>query len=192
MVDGVPSLKASHFACEIRALAILGEREHEARRQLAPIIAELEMASRVDFVPVEWDLAVTRVAFAIGGTAAVRAVNQETFRLSAGGPLLRPLFGTALRVFGVQPSAMLKVVGHSWSAASRNLGTIHIRDVADGSCTLEHVDLPLVVQQAPYWAEGQIGLFEGICGFVGHRCTGATVHVPTPSVHRYEFTWQKA
>lgn len=184
-----PAIKASHFAAEVRALSVLGAREAEARIRLGPVLERFAALSRADWVPLEWDMELTQTLSDLGGVAAVHEVNRVTFLDSAGGPLLGPLFGGALSVFGVTPRAMLKVVAHGWVAGTRNLGAIKVPVNDDGVTVLDHVDVPDLLHGNVVWAEGQVGLFQGICEFVGHRCLAASLSRPSPSVQRYEFTW---
>jgi hypothetical protein len=184
-----PAIKTSHFAAELKALSVLGLREAEARARLAPVLDQFAALSRADWVPLAWDIELTQTAFDFGGAAAVHQVNRETFLASAGGPLLGPLFGGALSVFGVTPRAMLKVVAHGWVAGTHDLGAIRIPVNDDGVSALEHVDVPEVLHGNDAWAEGQVGLFQGICEFVGHRCLSVALSRPSSNVQRYDFTW---
>jgi hypothetical protein len=190
--DREPAIKASHFAAEVKALSVLGAREDEARRRLAPVLERFASLSRADWVPLARDVELTQTLFDLGGVAAVHQMNRVTFLDSAGGALLGPLFGGALSVFGVTPRAMLRVVAHGWVAGTRNLGAIQVPVNDDGVTILEHVDVPEILHGNNVWAEGQVGLFHGICEFVGHRCLHAMLSRPLPTVQRYEFTWVSA
>lgn len=153
-------IKASYFAGNVAALAILGpEKEAIARARLQTAIAALNAASRADWIPIEHDDALSDVVCELGGVQAIRDVNRQSFLSSVDGPLIRPLFQGAIKLLGMSPKAGLRFFSRGWEAGMKEAGRIDVViDKDDGGGTLVHSGY--VADRN--WHEGLVGIIEGI------------------------------
>ena len=180
-----PVIKASYFQGNIDALSVLGAHEAEARQRLQSIIKATVSASRADWLPMEWDYELTRVVNAIGGRDAVIELSRRSFLAAVEGPLLRPLVQGALRVFGVGPRAVLKLVSNAWGAGTKDAGVM-TAVATDTGAVVRHT----VIVAEPIWHEAFIGVFAGafeVTGYVGTTI----VTLEPPSAARFACSWSK-
>lgn len=184
-MTSVPLIKASYFQGSIDALSVLGSGEAEARERLRSIIEGTSTASRADWLPMEWDYELTRVVHVVGGRAAVLELSRRSFLAAVEGPLLRPVLQGALRVFGVSPRAILKVVSNAWGAGTKDAGVMTAVSTDTGA-TISHTG----IVAEPIWHEAFIGVFDGVFELTGY--TGTTVvNLEPPSTARFMCTWSR-
>lgn len=185
---GQPQIKASYFAGNIQALSVLGPREADARAHLESVLRGLESLSRLDWVPLSWDIEVTRVAEAMGGLAAVRALNKRAMLLSLEGPLIRPIVAGGVGLFGPTPRTFVRMLSHAWSAATRELGSITVANLNDDGGRVDFVGLPPAALSDAIWLEGFCGVIEGIYETTRHRGSATSPRV-VDGVASYDCEW---
>lgn len=184
--DMTALIKASYFAGNVAALAALGpDVSAEARRRLPTTIAALESASRADWLSVEHDIALSRVVAELAGVEGVHVVNRHSFTQALHAPVLRPLFASAVSLFGLTPRAILRVMPSGWGAGMKDAGTVHVTFDDDGhGAQVEHRDF--IVDAI--WHEGLVGVLLGACDVTEH--TGTATMSMTPAGARYRLRWQ--
>lgn len=181
------SIKASYFAGNVAALAALGPQlEAEARARLAPTIAALHAASRADWLDVEHDLLLSRVVADLAGVEGVHLVNRHSFTSALQAPVLRPLFASAVSLFGLTPRAILRMMPSGWGAGMKDAGAVYVAFDDDSmGATIEHRDF--IVE--PLWHEGLVGVLLGACDVTEH--TGNAAMTMTPRGASYRLRWER-
>lgn len=177
------SIKASYFATTIAALDVLGpEKAALARERCSESIELLARVSRADWIPVEHDVVLSQVVFDLGGAQAVRDVNRVGFLSSLEGPLLRPLFNSAVSLFGLSPRSLLKLFQRGWDSGMREGGEMRLIEGNNGATMLHDKYVATDV-----WREGFAGIIEGI--YEATRHTGAVTMTTTRTCATYHCTW---
>jgi len=144
-------MRASQLKEDLVALGSLG---HEAA---ARILAELppahlkviERSTRVDWLPVEVDVALVQVIHAEVGDEGLRHWGREALRRSFESSALRPLITTVARVFGLSPAALLKAAPQAWRATFRGCGELSVEE-ASGGLVVRLVGLPSQLHHRPF------------------------------------------
>lgn len=183
-------IKASYFAGNVAGLAALGPNdEARARQQLSRVIAGFDGLSRLDWVPLRFDLELTRVVHDIGGLRAVRAVNRRSFLQGVEGPLLRPIANAAIALLGLSPRTFLRLLARGWTASTRNLGVIEVKSDSPTAAQLTFRGLPQEALDDALWLEGFCGVEEAIYELIGVRG-----EAPSPArvgdLAVYQMTWE--
>jgi hypothetical protein len=144
----------------------------------------LARVSRADWIPVEHDVVLSTVVFDLGGARAVRDVNRAGFLLSLEGPLLRPLFNSAVTIFGLTPRALLKLFQRGWDSGMREGGEVRL--LADTTTTATVVHDKYVGSDV--WREGLAGIIEGMYEATKH--TGTVTMTTTKTCATYHCAWK--
>lgn len=172
-------IKASYFAGNVQALDVLGPAgEREARQRLGRMLQGFDGLSRLDWVPLAWDIELTRVAVEVGGRLEfARLLNKRSLLLSLEGPLIRPFVQTGVALWGPSPRTFLRFIAKAWAAATRALGTIEVLTLDDDGGTVSFVDLPRECLYDALWLEGFCGVVEGICATTRHQGVVPSPHI---------------
>ncbi len=186
-----PEIKASYFAGTLASLEVLGpDAVAKARERLPHVFRGFDGLSRLGWVPLQWDLEVSRLVAEIGGLGAVRITNRQALLSAIDGPLLRPFVQTGVSLWGPSPRTFLRFIARVWQASTRDLGSIVVAGLDDHSATLSLVELPPAALDG-VWLEGFCGLVEGIYETTHHHG-----QVPSPRVANgqavFELTWSRA
>lgn len=186
-----PLIKASYFAGNVKGLDALGAAgEAAAREQLTRVLQGVEGLSRLDWVPLAWDIEMTRVIFDIAGLAGVRAVNKRSSLMAIEGPLVRPFVNAAVSLLGPTPKGLLKFLPKAWQASTKDMGRIEMAGLGDGAGTVVFEDLPPEVLKDGPWLEGFCGVIEGIYETTRHSGTAPSPRVVGGRV-LYDVSWKK-
>lgn len=186
-----PLIKASYFAGNLKGLDVLGaDGERAARAKLTAILKGFDGLSRLDWVPLAWDIELTRVALEIGGLPAVRALNKRSMLLSLDGPLVRPFVSTAVSLFGPTPRSLFRFLPRAWAASTKDMGTIELPHLDEHSATLAFVGLPRAALGDAAWLDGFNGLIEGIYETTRHVGTAPAARVVDGQA-LYDVSWKK-
>jgi hypothetical protein len=174
------SIKASYFATTIAALDVLGpEKAAIARARCSESIELLARVSRADWIPVEHDVVLSQIVFDLGGVQAVRDVNRVGFLQSIEGPMLRPLFNSAVTIFGLTPRALLKLFQRGWDSGMREGGEVRLSTDQPMTATVLHDKYPA----SDVWREGLAGIVEGM--YEATRHTGTVTMTTTRDCATY-------
>lgn len=185
-----PQIKASYFAGTIAALDVLADQEADARLRLQRVLKGFDGLSRLDWVPLAWDVECTRVVVEFGGPAAIRALNKRSMLLSLEGPLVGPFLRTSVSLFGLSPRTLIRFLPRVWAAASKDLGQVEVPRLGeDGGC-VAICGVPPDASNEPLWLEGFCGILEGI--LEATQCAGT---VASPRMVNgdalYDLSWRR-
>jgi hypothetical protein len=128
-----PEMRAAQLKEDLPALLELGEGTAAAiRARLDPeVLRRIESATRVDWLPLEVDLALVRAVGAEVGDDGLRRWGRAAARRNTNA-LFRPLVETAVRLFGFTPAGVFKFLPQAWKAAFRGCGELRVDPVAPG------------------------------------------------------------
>lgn len=165
-------MRAAHVQENLRSLDALGEGVRaRVRAAIGPaLVAEIEGASRVGWVPAALDVALTRAIGRELGDEAVRRWSRDALIASAATPLLRGFVGTAMRTLGAS-RAVLRWAPRAWNTIYRNAGELQHETEANGTVVLVY-EGPREIAGDDTYLIGVAGAFEGaleVCGARGGR-----------------------
>lgn len=117
-----PVVRARHLKSVLAAVD-RERRAHDIRRATGDlVVARIEAASGMDWLPVEHDVALANGLHAVLGAAGHAAFNEAMMAESYRGPLLGTLVQTAFLVIGNDPARWARWIPKGWSLAFRDCG----------------------------------------------------------------------
>lgn len=187
-----PQMKAGH----IKQNLVLGEelagaRVEDFRRVLgAKAIEEIESVSKVAWLPVALDIHLNHAIEEICGPGSNRARSRASTHESLSGGLLGPLVEGVRRVFGLNPSSVMKVLPRGWGALYRNCGVAKVVKLDDKRAAVDFRELPPLVVNDAIYLDSVAGGFHAlldICAVEGD----VTVEDPNSDAGtvRFLFVW---
>lgn len=127
------------------------ELSRRVRDALPPeTTAAIRSASRISWVDIEHDLALTHAVFAEAGRERAREIMRRMLVANFRAPVLRPLIDGALRLLGRSPDRLLRWAPKVWGHVMRDAGDVVFEAAAPGSGRLRFSDLPPLVADPVY------------------------------------------
>ena len=159
---------------EARALAITVQSTFEALQEMEPTLwarvraelppeslAAIEDTSRISWIPVEHDVALTRAIFAIAGRERARECFRRMMRQNFETPVLGSLAEGALRLLGGSPERLVRWAPKVWAHLMRDSGEMVVGQAEPALVRLELRDMPPAVCDRDY-LDGIAGAAEAI------------------------------
>jgi len=131
-----------------KADADLGRRVREGLRPES--VETLRSASRISLVPVEIDIEITELLFALAGRERARAILRDTLASTFDSPLFGTFLQGALRMRGRNPGRLFGWCSKVWNQIYRDAGDMRFVPIADCEGRLEMERLPAVMRNATY------------------------------------------
>lgn len=125
------------------------------------VIDDVESATRIAWLPLEHDLEISDAVERVAGTVRRREWARTSMLLSMRGPLLEPMWRAALRVFGVSPGALFRVVPTGWAAVYRDVGRVTHEPGTD-TAYITVSELPDVLVHNEAYLHGICGTFQAL------------------------------
>jgi hypothetical protein len=137
-------IKGTQLKEDVAALAWLGPGScAEVLRRMSPeTLRCIEDASRVDWLPHAMVLEMVGHIRDVAGEEAVRGWSRAAVNAAMKGSLFRPFLEGVVAVFGLSPGLACKVLPKAYSAALKDCGELHLRQVGPDSARLELLGLP--------------------------------------------------
>lgn len=163
--------RAARLKEDLLALMALGEdRASLILAGLPPRdLRRIERSAPEEWLPVEIMVALCRAVHAAVGDDGVRAWRRAARRNAFEGSLFRPLLDASIRMLGVTPRALLRLVPLVWGASFREAGTVAVELATAGTASVRLCDLPWAMRERAVLLSLAGGL-EAILAAVG--CTG--------------------
>ena len=183
-----PMIKASYFQGNLDALHAMGDVGASIEAALQPELEATRQASRADWLPMAFDFKLTRLLAEHGGRDAIVDLNKRSFLSAMEGPLLRPIFQGALRLFGVSPRGITRLVQKGWEAGTKDAGTMRAEFRMDGAVI---VHSGMVADDD--WYVGFEGVLQGIfeaTSYLGATTTTVTAGEGDTRTATYDVTWR--
>ncbi len=135
-------MRASVVKGNVEALERFGpEVAAQIRGFVRPgILEDIANASRIAWLPLEHDIALTTAVDRIVGRRKLLDWARSSISQAVDSPLLRPVFQAAFRLFGMSPGALLRVAPSAWQAVYRDVGKVRHRGGPE-SAYIEIVEL---------------------------------------------------
>lgn len=179
-------MRASYIMDNLKAVRAFGpEVDARLRADIADTVAEIEHASRVDWLPIGIDVALTRAVHRLTGVNGVRDWGRRSFLSAVEGPMLRPIVRAVVSLFGLTPSTLLRRAPMAWQQIYQDCGMLVCEPLAPDRMRvrLEGARGPFLDDQG--YIEGTCGVFEGAVDLGGARGT-VDAHVDS-AAKRLEF-----
>jgi hypothetical protein len=161
---GAPRILAAFVQSTLGAVeqldAELGARVR--RRMPLAVLSDLESASRISWVPIEWDVALTECIYAEAGHARAREIFRRNLAGALEAPFLRTFVQGALRLLGGGPSPD-RIFGWSarvWSQISRDCGELRFEADGPRSARLALQAAPEAALASAVWLDGMAAAIE--------------------------------
>lgn len=184
---GDPRMRASYIKDNLSALGSFGaDVERQVRSAIPDTVTEIERAARVDWLPIDVDVALTRAVHQLKGTPGVRDWSRRSLLSAVEGPMLRPIVRAVVALFGLTPATVLRRAPMAWQQIYQDCGLLVCEPVSPHEMRLrvEGARGPFLNDGA--YVEGTCGTFEGAVDLGGAR---GVVHAHMdPGAGRVEFT----
>jgi hypothetical protein len=187
-----PRMRANHIQQNVESLELLGP--DVARAVKADLGAEalerIEKATRVEWLPVEVDVAITEAVARTTGEAGVRKWSRAALAESVEAPFLRPIVKAAIALFGLTPASLLRHAPTGWKQVYLDCGVIRFESVNDKHVRLHLDGAPLQMTASKPYLVGTAGAWEA--AFDIARAEGGVVDltVPSPVAAVFDVTWR--
>lgn len=185
-------MRANHIQSNVASLQLLGvDVAERVRQDVGPALLErIERASRVEWLPLDVDVALTAaVARATGDDDGVRAWSRAALRTSVEAPFLRPIVKTAVSLFGLTPSSLLKHAPTGWKQVYVDCGVLRFESVADKHVRLHLDGVPREMSESKAYLVGVAGAWEA--AFDIARVDGAVaLELPSSVAAVFDVTWR--
>jgi hypothetical protein len=159
---GDPSMRASYIKDNVAALALLGDAAARIEARVPDVIATVAAASKLEWMPLQLDIALTAAVFAESGRDGVRAWSRRALLQSLQGPLLKPILDGAVTLFGLSPPALLKRSPLIWKQIYRDCGLLHIEEPERHVVNVVIAGVPTLISDDVGYLEGTAGAFEAV------------------------------
>jgi len=186
----MPEMRAEQLKENLFALLVLGNET--ASRILADLppqhLRRIERAARTDWLPFEIELTLTRTILASVGEEETRRWSSAALRRTLDSSMFKPLFDTAVRLFGLSPSSLFKMAPQGWKTTFRGAGEMTVQPEGPTALTVDLVGLPDEMRDPAFVFT--IGMsFHALLDAC--KVTGLVqVSEPPPGVGaRYQVTW---
>ncbi len=117
-------------------------------------LCAIEDASRIAFVPLELDVALTDALFAEAGAERAREIFRANMSASFDSPILNSFVRMALRLRGGDPGKLFEFASRVWSHLFRGCGDMRFERVGPGEGRLELDSLPEVLTAGHAYLDG--------------------------------------
>jgi hypothetical protein len=165
-----PRMRASYIKDNLAAVRSFGpDVETRVRREIPDVIARIEGAARVDWLPISVDAALTRAVAQLTGASGVRDWSRRAFLSAVEGPMLRPIVRAVVSLFGLTPATVLRRAPMGWQQIYQGCGMLVCEPLAPNRMVVrvEGASGPFL-DDADY-VEGTCGTFEGAVDLGGAR-----------------------
>lgn len=148
----MPEMSAEQLKENLFALLVLGN--DTASRILADLppqhLRRIEQAGRTEWLPIAIELTLTRTILAEVGEAGLRRWSSAALKRSLDSSLFRPMLDTAVRLFGLSPSGLFKMVPQGWKRVFRGAGELTVQPDGPASLQVDLVGLPEEMRDESY------------------------------------------
>jgi hypothetical protein len=158
---GEPTLRAVITKTALQMFSALPDAGAKAAVGAVPEATRQAISAATSFawLPMHHHLAVVEPAFAQVDRAQFRAVFRRLHEALTRQPLLAPLTDGVIKVFGLEPSAFMKIAPRSFEHVVRDAGALGWTPVKDGGDVV-FSDLPPEHARSVGYAEAWAGVFE--------------------------------
>ena len=125
-------------------------------------VTRVEECSRVDWIPLEVQLAILDALREAVGQQRYEAFLTAHFAATIEQPFVRGMFETSVRLFGVGPGSVFRVFPRTWSTISRGCGEVHVSEIDPNGTTIRVTDLPVEQPRIDLFVKGFRATFQGI------------------------------
>lgn len=178
-----PSIRANwskHALRHVRRLAavnrdaILGEIGEDSLKQIGT-------AGILSWLPAEHHARIFDAVRSVLGQPGAVSFWRDVMSANLDQPLLRPLVQGGVRLFGANPSSVIRMSPRAWSLVARDCGT-HLVSRGEGrvEVRLEFVDTPRMFATPGFMAHC-LGNCEAVLRFLGLRGHSTVVDMALPS-----------
>lgn len=188
-----PSVRARHMKLFVNRISELeaGVREVIFDRIGAADLRAIEEAGPLAWLPVGINVRATEVVW-----GALAPSAREPFFLRLGmedfdSPLLKAIVGTAQRLFGVDPGALLKFAARGWSQVFRDDVVLTAATLGKGIATLSYTGLPKELVESRIWISSVAASMSAIFAVTNVRgtVTARDVNVASGTM-TLEYRWE--
>lgn len=165
----VPSIRASFLHSNFEALATLGPIAVRRVRARLPeqVIGDAEGATKVAWLPVEYDVLLTEAVEAELGPRVMHDWTREGVLRSTNTPLLSPLVRSARAIFGLSPHGFLKRAPHGFGTLYRHCGAMSYADAGERTAAITWGELPDAIVRSDAYCRAIAAALEAILVLAG-------------------------
>lgn len=161
MVTSIRAAQLQHSLLAIERVA--GAKQDRVFARIRPeTLARIRGATRIEWLPVEFDLELAEAVAAELGPASDRRRARESVRLSMESPLLEPIVVGVQRIFSLEPTALIRQIPRAFQAVYRGAGWLEHQIGRGHAQVLVYSEIPKIIVDSPLYLDAIAGAFEGI------------------------------
>jgi hypothetical protein len=124
-----------------------------AAQALVPpaLVAQIDQASGIDWLPIESNLAVTRALHQVLAPPAFHLFFRDFLLESFQGALLKAMVDAAVRVFGIDPGSWARWIPKGWGLIFKNAGAWTVVGAEKGQVAFQVDGLPEACLEDRVW-----------------------------------------
>jgi len=161
-----PLIKARYLKGMVAALTGLPPDQRERVGQLAaPAVAAIVQAGATQWVSMSLDVDLNVAVYEVAGMTGSTMINREALRQAFESPLLKHVTEGAIRLFGLTPASLLRVMPRSFAASTKHAGFLRAESTGPNGCSVIHSDLPDLYAANDVYLFGMVGFSLGVLDF---------------------------
>ena len=165
--------------------------QRAVREQAATAVRHVEEATRVSWIPLGTQLEILRVLRDAVGTKGYEDFCALHFSSTVDQPLIKGVFDTTVRLFGVGPGPVYRMFPKAWGMMTRGCGSVDMDGSPHPSGTHMVVsELPVEEPNIDLFVQGFGATFRGVLDLF--KVTGEVERGPFDAearIARYVVTW---
>lgn len=186
-----PLVRARHLKQVLAAVDRQPQRQAIRERMGPALVAAIEQASGIDWLPVAHDVALARALDAVLGRAGLATFNREMMRQSLRGPLLHALSEIATRLLGLDAGAWATWIPKGWDLMFQGCGRCTVVRRGESEVVVTLAGLPPVCASDAVWPRSVASSISGMLPAVGAEGTVELDQVDLSSgTAVYTMRWQ--
>lgn len=184
-------MRANHIQQNVESLDLLGADVARAIKEDlgADLLARIEKASRVEWLPLDVDVALTAAVARAKGEAGVRAWSRAALNASVEAPFLRPIVKAAISLFGLTPGSLLRHAPTGWKQVYLDCGTLRFESVADQHVRLHLDEAPLQMTESKPYLVGTAGAWEAAFDIARSQSGVVALDITSPTTAVFDVRW---
>jgi hypothetical protein len=137
-------MRAGRLKEDLLALVALGEDRASLIMAALPHrdLRRIEQAAPGDWLPIELMVSLCRAVHAVAGDAGVHAWRRAALRRSFESSLFRPILDATVRMLGLTPAALLRLVPVFWGSSYREAGHVAVELSPPQAAAVRLIALP--------------------------------------------------
>jgi hypothetical protein len=192
---GGPVVRAAFTQAALAAVDGLPGDVRKRVRESIPrdALARVTGAGRLEWIPVELDMAVTEAITSVLGPERSARFWKKSLLYTMETPLLEPILAGATNLFGLVPGSLLRWAPRVWEALYRDAGVMTVSEIGGSSALVSMSALAPALARSPAFVEAVRASLEALFAITRTAGEVRLVDVDLPAGRAsFDVSWTRA